>query len=65
MCEEIRKCGCSSSVRASLILSKEDRKNSGTLSTSYAELAVTYLEFDCSGSPFRNSLFPEASMENI
>lgn len=41
MCEEIRKCGRSSSVHASLILSKEDRVNPGALSTSNAELAVT------------------------
>lgn len=41
MCEEIRKCGHSSSVHASLILPKEDRVSSGAL-TSYADLAVTH-----------------------
>lgn len=42
MCYEISKCGHSSSVHACLILSKEDSMNSGALSTTDAEMAVTH-----------------------
>lgn len=42
MCEGIRRCGHSSSVLASLMLSREDRVKSGALSTSYSELVVAH-----------------------